>query len=77
VRKDLRIWVQGSQDCEKEISRQLEESVGHSRVSEWSTGGTKRSYRDLAARSPEVLAIRIRESRSAGEPRFVWTRGRA
>jgi hypothetical protein len=51
--------------------------VGHSRVSEWSTGGTKGSSRDLTARSPEVLAIRIRELRSALELRFVWTHGRA
>jgi hypothetical protein len=32
ARKGSRIWARGSRGCEKAISRQLEDSVGHSGV---------------------------------------------
>jgi hypothetical protein len=62
VRKDPRIWARGSRDCEKGISQQLEDSVGHSRVSEWNIGGMKPlGPRHEKSRS---IGIRIHESRS-------------
>jgi hypothetical protein len=76
ARKGPRIWARGSRDCEKAISRQLEDSVGHSRVGEWNTGGTKDPSGSRCEKSRSI-GVRIRESRSAEEPRFVWTRGRA
>jgi hypothetical protein len=58
------------------ISRQLEDSVGHSEVGEWNTGGTK-PHRDLAARSPEVLALGFASREVPRAEVRVDVRGRA
>jgi hypothetical protein len=54
-REKAREFGHGGRELREAIPRQLEDSVGHSEAGEWNTGGTK--PRDLAARSPEVLAL--------------------
>jgi hypothetical protein len=71
ARKDSRIWVRGSRDCEKQYldSWRIVWAIAER---EWNTGGTKPSgSRREKSRS---IGVKVRESRSAESVVDGWTR---